>query len=72
MCHGMIAPKSSPGVPLALTSHGLFLPLVIFSTFILESQASGKQNFYTAFLFYTTFLCAGRGREKSCVHTRTL
>ncbi|XP_006025245.1 sushi domain-containing protein 6 isoform X1 [Alligator sinensis] len=40
MCHGMIASKSSPGVPLALTSHGLFLPLVIFSTFILESQAS--------------------------------
>ncbi|KFP27848.1 Uncharacterized protein KIAA0247 [Colius striatus] len=37
----MVAPKSSTGPSLALTSRGLFLLLVIFGTFVLEAQASG-------------------------------
>lgn len=41
MCHGMVAPKSNTGSSLALTSHGLFLLLVIFGNFILEAQATG-------------------------------
>ncbi|XP_074886620.1 sushi domain-containing protein 6 isoform X1 [Buteo buteo] len=41
MCHGMVAPKSNTGSSLALTSHGLFLLLVIFGSFILETQATG-------------------------------
>ncbi|XP_071600590.1 sushi domain-containing protein 6 isoform X2 [Heliangelus exortis] len=41
MCHGMVAPKSNTGLSLALSSHGLFVLLVIFSTFILEAQATG-------------------------------
>lgn len=40
----MVAPKSNTGSSLALTSHGLFLLLVIFGSFILETQATGKWN----------------------------
>ncbi|EMP40932.1 hypothetical protein UY3_01748 [Chelonia mydas] len=40
----MVAPKSNTASPLALTGHGLFLPLVIFSTFILEGLASGATS----------------------------
>uniref|UniRef100_A0A8D0GBW5 Sushi domain containing 6 n=1 Tax=Sphenodon punctatus TaxID=8508 RepID=A0A8D0GBW5_SPHPU len=40
MCHGMVAPKSNKASLLALTGHGLFLPLVIFNTFILDGLAS--------------------------------
>ncbi|XP_050809544.1 sushi domain-containing protein 6 isoform X1 [Gopherus flavomarginatus] len=40
MCHGMVAPKSNTASPLALTGHGLFLPLIIFSSFILEGLTS--------------------------------
>lgn len=42
MCHGMVAPKSNTGSSLALTSHGLFLLLVTFGTFVLEAEATGK------------------------------
>ncbi|XP_074853277.1 sushi domain-containing protein 6 [Carettochelys insculpta] len=40
MYHGMVAPKSNTASPLALTGYGLFLPFIIFSTFILEGLAS--------------------------------
>lgn len=46
MCHGMVASKSNTGSSLALPGHGLFRLLVIFGSFILEAQSTGKWNLY--------------------------
>lgn len=54
MCHGRIAPKSTAALAVASVGHGVFLPLVILSTLLGESLASG--GFGPAFLW---------GREKA-------
>jgi len=41
MCHGRIAPKSTAALAVASAGHGVFLPLVILSTLLGDSLASG-------------------------------
>lgn len=44
MCHGRIAPKSTSASAVASVGHGVFLPLVILSTFLGDGLASGESG----------------------------